>query len=227
MNIAILLSGGTGSRLGEAIPKQYLKIKERMIISYSLEVLEKSEQIDGIQIVAEEDWQEHILQYKISKLKGFSKPGMNRQSSIFNALKDIRLYGKEDDIIIIHDAARPFLTKNIIDDLIIGIKYHEGAIPVLPMKDTVYLSDDGQKITSLLNRNQVFAGQAPEAFYFEPYYQANLRLLPDEILKINGSTEVAILSGMDIAMIPGDENNIKITTKKDLDLFYQRISESK
>ena len=83
-------------------------------------------------------------------------------------------------------------------------------IPVLPMKDTVYVSSDGKHVSSLLNRGEIFAGQAPELFVLGKYYEANERLLPHRIFQINGSTEAAVLGGMDIVMIPGDEGIIKL-----------------
>ena len=92
-------------------------------------------------------------------------------------------------------------------------------MPVLPMKDTVYTSLDGRKVTALLDRSTVYAGQAPEVFQIGRYFEANRKLLPEKILKINGSTEPAILDGMDIVMIPGEEGNFKITTGADLERF--------
>lgn len=227
MNIAIVLSGGTGSRLGAEIPKQYIKVKGKPIILYCLEVLEKCEAISAIQIVAEERWRNLILENQISKLKGFSNPGINRQLSIYNALEDIKSYAKDEDIVVVHDAARPCVSGKMLEELICSTKKHEGAIPVLPMKDTVYISEDSKKITSLVERKQIFAGQAPEAFLFGKYYEANIKLLPKEILKINGSTEPAIIAGMNIAMIPGDEDNFKITTLQDLDRFQKIMKEKK
>lgn len=96
-------------------------------------------------------------------------------------------------------------------------------MPVLPMKDTVYLGD-GAKITGLLERSHVYAGQAPESFVFEKYCEANKRLFPEQIWKINGSAEPAVMAGMDIALIQGDENNFKITTDEDLKRF-RRLKE--
>lgn len=221
MNIAIVLSGGTGTRLGSQIPKQYLEVEGRTIISYCLEVLDQCTQIDAIQIVADDSWHDVIKRTQMSKFRGFSKPGVNRQLSIFNALEDVKQYAKEEDVVIIHDAARPCVTDKMIADLVNACKEHEGALPVLPMKDTVYMSEDGKVISSLLNRSQIFAGQAPEAFVFGKYYDANVRLLPEKILAINGSTEPAIMAGMDVAMISGDENNFKITTVQDMERFQQ------
>ena len=92
---------------------------------------------------------------------------------------------------------------------------------MLPMKDTVYLSDDGKIISSLIDRSTVFAGQAPELFRLEAYYEANIRLFPDAIYKINGASEPAVMAGMKITMIPGDERNCKITTTEDLERLFR------
>ena len=134
-----------------------------------------------------------------------------------------RQNAEEDDLVLIHDAARPLLSQKLIADCEEAIRGHDGVLPVLPMKDTVYYSKDGRQITSLLDRQAVFAGQAPELFRLGTYYQANERLLPEEILRINGSTEPAVLAGMQIAMVPGDERNFKITTPADLERFRQIV----
>ena len=241
MTIALVLSGGTGTRLGADIPKQYIEVKGRPIISYCLETLFAHAQIDAVQIVADPAWQQVIaeeaerLEHRssnqeaekasgvISKFRGFSSPGATRQLSIYNGLTDILQYASKGDIVIVHDAARPCLSEDMISRGIAACSGHDGVLPVLPMKDTVYLSEDGRAVSSLLNRSQVFAGQAPEFFSLGKYYDANTCLLPEKILAINGSTEPAILAGLDIAMITGDEGNFKITTKADLERFQQII----
>ena len=210
MNIALILSGGTGTRLKSDIPKQYIKVGSQPIISYCIQTLSTHNLVDGIQIVAEPKWQESIrLWIKESdpegKFKGFSVPGKNRQLSILNGLEDIRSYAQKDDYIFIHDAARPLLSKKQIFDCLSQVKGHDGLMPALPMKDTVYRSKDGKQVFGLLNRSEIYAGQAPEVFRIGPYYEANVRLLPDQILAINGSAEPAILAGLDIIMIPGEE----------------------
>lgn len=234
MNIALILSGGTGRRMGMEIPKQYIEVCGRPIISYCLESLSAHGEIDAIQIVAEEEWQELITECMkqlnktdglgiLEKFKGFSRPGANRQLSILNGLEDIRKYADDSDYVLIHDAARPRLSEQQITGCLTAAKEHDGVIPVLLMKDTVYASENGATITSLLNRSQIYAGQAPEVFKLDAYYEANTALLPDSILRINGSTEPAILAGMDIGMIPGDEGNFKITTRADLERFREIV----
>lgn len=230
MNIALILSGGTGTRLGADIPKQYIEVYGKPVISYSIEKISVSDWIDVIQIVADEKWHKELIGWikkadKNNKFRGFSKPGDNRQTSILNGLEDISSYADETDVVFIHDAARPLLADSQIKACIAGMKGHDGVIPVLPMKDTVYVSEDGKRVSSLLDRSKIFAGQAPESFIIGKYLEANRRLLPDKILKINGSTEPAVMAGMDIAMIPGDENNFKITTPADLDRFKSIVSE--
>lgn len=192
--------------------------------------------IDGIWIVADRKWRLSILDnlsaccIPLDNILGFSEPGNNRQLSILNGLLDIRsfiqdksddLYIYDENIVIIHDAARPNLSSDFVSNCLDAIEGHDGVMPVLPMKDTVYVSKNGTTISGLLDRSTVYAGQAPELYRLDKYIDANNALLPDKILKINGSTEPAVLAGLDVAIIPGDENNYKITTSNDLEKFKQ------
>ncbi|WP_312430342.1 IspD/TarI family cytidylyltransferase [Lacrimispora sp.] len=222
MNIALVLAGGTGSRVGADIPKQYIEVKGKPIISYCMDTLTAHDEVDAICIVADEMWHDYILDHiSMKKFRGFSAPGRNRQLSIWQGLCEIKKYASNDALVMIHDSARPMLGNKLIDDCFIAVTGHDGAMPVLPMKDTVYLSQDGKKVSELLDRSSVFAGQAPEVFRLDKYYEANRKLLTEKILYINGSTEPAVLMGMDIAMVPGDERNFKITTKEDLSRFIE------
>ncbi len=230
MTAALILSGGSGVRLGADIPKQYIEVNDRPVISYCIERLSCHEEIHAIQIVAANEWQEAIggwLEiYDINrKFRGFSLPGENRQLSICHGLADIREYADDSDIVLIHDAARPLLSERMITECVRAMEGHDGVMPVLPMKDTVYRSTDGKTVSELLERTQIYAGQAPEAFRIGLYYEANQRLCPDKIRQINGSTEPAVMAGMDVAMIPGDEGNMKITTKSDLERFRRLAAE--
>ena len=237
MNYAIILSGGTGTRLGLDIPKQYFEVNKKPVIRYVIETMERSGVVDGFVIVAAPEWQEYV-QAQISnheKFMGFAMPGENRQLSIYSGLCHLRtrlegtymaserteVSGLDNDIVLIQDAARPNTSLELVERCFALEEDVDGAMPVLPMKDTVYLSEDGKQVSQLLERKQVFAGQAPESFRLGKYLAANEALLPDKILQINGSTEPAILAGMYIQMIPGDEHNFKITTEADLKRFEE------
>ena len=196
MNIALLLSGGTGTRMGTDIPKQYIEAGGRRICSYCMETLFAHPEIDAVQIVADPGWQETIAlcgrqlsdgRLWDAKFCGFSLPGENRQLSIFHGLKDMKKYAKDEALVLVHDAARPLLSPEQVTVCLKGAANHDGAMPVLPMKDTVYYSRDGQTVGKLLERSTIYAGQAPEVFVLGRYYEANRRLLPDDILRINGA----------------------------------------
>lgn len=224
MNLALLLSGGAGIRLGTDIPKQYLEVCGRPVIAYGIERLSEHPLIDAFWIAANDQWHEliHVWVEKMdmgAKFRGFTPPGKNRQLSIYYGLEEIRQYANEKDYVLIHDAARPLLTQQLVTECVHAAKGHDGALPVLPMKDTVYRSKDGKYISALLDREEIFAGQAPEIFLIEKYYQANRLLLPKKITQIRGASEPAVLAGMDIVMIAGDERNFKITTRSDLERF--------
>ncbi len=124
---------------------------------------------------------------------------------------------------MIHDAARPFLSARMITDSLNAIQGHDGVLPVLSMTDTIYKSTDGRQISALIDRSEIYAGQAPETFRLGKYYEANKKLFPDRICEIQGSTEPAVLAGLDVVMIPGDERNIKITTRTDFEHACERF----
>ncbi|MBQ4293699.1 MAG: 2-C-methyl-D-erythritol 4-phosphate cytidylyltransferase [Lachnospiraceae bacterium] len=230
MNAAILLSGGTGRRMSLDTPKQYLKAAGRMIVTHAAMPLFLFPIIDRVVFVMEEDYREEVFRElkeekaDLGKLLGIARPGSNRQESIRQGLLKLRESCGEPedaDTVLIHDAARPLLSEELLIRLYEGLTGHEGVMPVLPMKDTVYLGDGEKRIASLLNRDRVFAGQAPELFLLRPYAKAVLGLDPETLEKIRGSSEPAVMAGMDVVMTEGEESNFKITTPEDLKRFRE------
>ncbi|MGO5315364.1 IspD/TarI family cytidylyltransferase [Bilifractor sp. LCP21S3_A7] len=232
MTAAILLSGGTGTRAGLKIPKQYIEVNGRMIISYSMQTILSCERISRVQIVAADEWRDRISE-EMTRLSakrrtvryGFSDPGENRQLSVYHALLDLRGNLSRNDYVLIHDAARPFMSGELLNRTLDAAEGHDGAIPVLPVTDTMYQSMDGRTLDGCIPRGQIYAGQAPEAFRFGPYLEANEELLPDRIREINGSTEPALMAGMDMAILPGEPGNFKVTIAEDMDRVRQIIME--
>lgn len=228
MNIAIILSGGVGSRMGLNMPKQYLDVCGKPVIEYSLQTILLHKSINMAIIGVADEWLEFVKS-SVAKIGAeipvfFSKPGELRQGTIINALTVAKQHGASaSDMVLIHDAARPLLTAELINDCLNACKNADAVLPVIPVKDTTYLSNDGVHIDSLLERKTLWNGQAPEAFKFGSYYEANVRLTEEELNKITGSTEVSYRAGLKCILIPGDTNNFKITTPEDLSNFESKI----
>lgn len=228
MNIAIILSGGIGSRMGLDIPKQYVEVEGKPVIAYCFETFINDSHIDAIVIGCAEEWLDYVREMveksRTVKPVLYAPSGETRQYSIYHALKVAESISQSnEDVVIIHDAARPLVSPELIARCIEGCNNAEGVMPVLPVKDTVYLSEDGTHIKALLNRNQLCAGQAPEAFRLHRYLQEHERISREELLKINGSTELAFKAGMVCRMVEGDPMNFKITTPEDLSNFRSII----
>lgn len=229
MNIAIILSGGIGSRLGLDIPKQYAVVNGQPIINYCLRTFMSNNNTDAIVIGVADEWLDFVKEQVniIGKTKPvyYSSSGETRQYSVYNALKAVKNTGcADDDIVIIHDAARPLLTTDLIGRCYKACLDADCVMPAIPVKDTTYLSEDGVHIKALLDRSQLRCGQSPEAFRFGKYLQVHEKMGREEILKINGSTELAFKGGLECMIIDGDPMNFKITTPEDL-LNFKSIIE--
>ena len=228
-NIAIILSGGTGTRMGMDVPKQYIEVEGKPIIWYCLKTFIEHPTINSIVIGRDDMWshyiQKLIQEFNTSKTILYSTPGETRQYSIYNALKVANEdHASDRDIVIIHDAARPLVSSQLITMCINKCKETDAVLPVIAVKDTTYLSKDGKHIAALLDRSTLWSGQAPEAFKFGKYLEAHEKLSHKELLQINGSTELAFKAGLDCRMIMGDPMNFKITTPEDLDHFRTIVS---
>lgn len=228
MAIALLLSGGTGTRMRLSIPKQYVEVCGKPVIEYCLKTILSHNDIDMLIVGVSDEWlsfvKDCVFRIGASIPVYYSKPGDIRQGTIINALQIAKQHGATDsDIVLIHDAARPLLTSKLISDCLEACKEVDAVLPVIPVKDTTYLSCDGSHIDSLLERKTLWNGQAPEAFKFGSYYDANLKLTEEELNRITGSTEVSYRAGLKCVLIPGDTNNFKITTPEDLSNFESII----
>ena len=221
MTRTVILAGGAGTRMGGCVPKQFINVNGKPLLQYSLEAVRDCECAGEVWIVAGEPWRgavERMIKEAgiSSRFRGFCDPGPERQVSVMNALTELmKEETAENSYVMVHDGARPLVSGELIRRCFEAAAGRDGAVPVLPVRDTVYRMEDG-RLSGLLKRDQLAAGQAPEVFRLKPYYDANLALMPDQIMRIRGSAEPAVLAGMDIVVIPADERNIKITTQEDL-----------
>lgn len=228
MNYAIILSGGVGIRLGGEIPKQYIEVGGKPILMYCVETIERAQSVDGFCVVAAPVWQKQISEWikksGCTKFLGFAEAGKSRQHSLLNGLhflmeRDIT----DQDKVLIHDAARPNVTSTLINNCFEALKDADGVLPVIPVKDTMYLSKDKKQISGLLNRDEIFSGQAPEAFDLNKYYEIHQNMTDEEIGAVRGTAEIGYKKGLKVSIIDGDENNYKITTEVDLQKFREQI----
>lgn len=227
MNYAIVLAGGVGNRMKmNGIPKQYIEINRKPVIVYTLEQMERCPLINRIVIVAADAWREQLLtwntRYRITKHWAFAPPGADRQLSILNGLHTCtEEVPSDNDVVIIHDAARPLVPVELLNRCIETAARYGGCMPVLPMKDTVYESQDGTSISALPDRSKLFTGQAPEAFRLKEYAKLNDALSLDALRLYQGSSQIAYQYGLDVRLIPGAEINFKLTTPEDMARFRE------
>lgn len=228
---ALVLSGGTGSRMGSSVPKQYRVIAGKPVIVHTLERLEACGAVDGVVAVASPQWADSILRWKeefsLTKLLELAPAGADRQLSIRSGLLTARRFMDESPAcgVIIQDAARPLTSQALFQRLLDGLEEAPAVMPALPVTDTAYTSRDGQWVDGLLDRSTLFAGQAPEAFRYWPY----LRLYeeaPEELLSsMSGSCQLPCSKGWRVKMVPGDPENLKITYPADLETCERKLLE--
>lgn len=238
MNYAILLAGGTGRRIQSTrIPKQFVRAGERMMATYALEPLLRSNHVDRVCVVAEHEYRD--LMYADAEKAGLDvkkitccaiPANTGRQGSVLNAMQEILRdicgevdveQASDDDSVLIHDAARPFLTVKLVDDCYEAFDGHDGIMTVLPLYDNIYRTkEEGWTIEiTLLDRNGIVIEQTPAIFLLKKYYKANMALMPDKLWKVKGVADPALMAGLEVVTFDGDEQNIKITTESDLEHY--------
>lgn len=230
-NIAVVLSGGTGNRMGMDLPKQYIELAGKPVIVHTLEQMERCGAVDGVVVTADPVWRERILQWQevfyLTKLLAVAPAGKNRQLSIRNGLLAVERFIDGDELsgVMIQDAVRPLTSVELLTRLIEGLQEAPAVMPALPITDTTYTSRDGQWVDGLLDRSTLFAGQAPEAFHYWPYL-ALYRDTPEEALSaMSGSCQLPYRQGWNVKMIPGEQGNIKITYAEDLKTCEKLLTE--
>jgi 2-C-methyl-D-erythritol 4-phosphate cytidylyltransferase len=224
MNFAVILSGGIGTRMQMGdFPKQYYQVNGKMILAYTLDKFEQSEQVDAIVIVMAPVWRDRLeadLRASYSKLIGFAEPGSIRQESILSGIRFcMERSVSEEDKVIIHDGVRPLVSCALIGRCFDALSDYEACLPVIPATDTIYYSEDGKGVDKLLDRSKLFMGQSPETFYLHKYYKAHEGKSHAFLASMRGTTEIAYAAGMKICMIEGEALNFKITYPPDLERF--------
>jgi len=215
---AIIPSGGIGKRIDSSLPKQYIKIRGKELIAYTLEIFQKSELIDKIIVAAQSEYFPLLdvikEKYHISKLDKTIEGGKERQDSVFNAL--ISANANDDDLIVVHDAARPLLSQSILTNAINQAKTFDNVIVAIKTNDT--LVSGNQFVQGYIDRNSTYLVQTPQISKYKILLDA-MKLAKN--IKYFGTDESMLLykASNRIKIVEGSPNNFKITSKADLDLF--------
>ena len=222
MNIALILAAGTGSRMGNTDkPKQFLPIYGKPLMVHTIEAFEINDEVDAIVISTNEEYIDDVKvmckQYDLSKVKAVIAGGDTRQISVFNGLQGVKSIGaKDDDVVIIHDSARPLISQKIISENIKCCKEFGAVDTVIKASDTIVHSEDGKKIKDIPIRSELYQGQTPQTFKLSIIMNAHLAVKDKNIPNVTDDTKLVLLQGIDVHLVEGDKLNFKITTFDDL-----------
>lgn len=214
---AVVLAGGSGKRMNSKVHKQYLLIKEKPVLYYSLKAFEESA-VDEIVLVVgdkEKDYcrQEIVEKYGLKKVKAIVIGGKERYHSVFEGLKAI----ETADYVLIHDGARPFVDNEIISRTMLAVKKYKSCVVGMPVKDTIRIADEEQYAKETPERKYVWMVQTPQAFSYSLIYDAYEKMLQNENTAITDDAMVLeSMTSHKVRLIEGSYRNIKITTPEDL-----------
>lgn len=227
MNIAIIIAGGSGHRMGQDIPKQFINVYDKPIIIYTLESFQKHPQIDAIEVVCIDGWQDvvwaYTKQFNINKLKWIVTGGNSGQESIRNGVYNLEDKASPDDIVIIHDGIRPLVESSVLTDVIRKCSQFGNAVTSMPYNEQIFVVDKNNKntTTKYIPRETLRRVSTPQAYRFDlldsKYHEAF-----EKKIGIYGSSytnTMMVELGERLYFAEGSDKNIKLTTRDDLEIF--------
>ncbi len=229
--IAIIIAGGSGKRMGQDIPKQFLNVNDKPIIIYTLSAFQKHPSIDSIIVVCVAGWHEilksYAKQFNISKLVSVVNGGRCGQESIKNGLDEAsRLYDK-NDIVLIHDAVRPMVSDEIISDNIAKCETYGNATAVIPCSTVVLSKTTNRYSVKTINRDDLLLTQTPQAFILDDLLSAHEEAKEKGITEAVASCSLYTELGRKVYYSAGSEINIKLTRPDDIEIFKALLSAQK
>ncbi len=238
MNFAIILAGGQGIRVGGPVPKQYIDINEKPLLYYSIKAFEESN-IDKISIVADAPSMRFVLdeivdKYNFKKVISVCEGGRERFISAMHGLDDLSSFAKDDDIVLIHDGARPFIKPEEINNIIEEVKENGAAIAAMPVKDTIKIAkmSEGNGVAfveSTTPRALTWQIQTPQGFNYKKIFDAYKKIGDFTDVQKSAITddsmiwEMAYGKSAPVKLVKTSYSNIKITDKEDLEVAKARL----
>lgn len=225
MNIALIIAGGSGNRMGQDIPKQFMHVDGSPIIIHTMNCFQCHPDIDGIAVVCLKGWETvlkaYANQFCIDKLKWIFPGGESGMRSIHNGIYGLKEAGcGDEDLVLIHDSVRPLLSQDIISGNIAICKTYGYAITGIKCREAILESEDGFVSNVSIPRDKLVRTQTPQTFRLKNIIDLheNAKRLGIED-SVASCTLVAEVGGHDMHIVPGSEKNIKITTVEDLEIL--------
>jgi len=222
MTAAIVAAAGAGTRMNDQKPKVFLDLAGRPIIYYSLKTFSDVSDIDRIILAIPPNWQSHteevLSKYGLKNILVIEGCA-TRQETVYKALQ---MLPNSTKTVIVHDGARPLVSKNLIESVLDSAKEHGACIPCLPIEETIKLIR-GERVVETLNRSEIQIVQTPQAFYYEILLEAH-RHAQERKLRVTDDATLIEKIGRPVIAIQGDPKNIKITHQSDLkiaEMFLQ------
>ena len=225
MNVAIIIAGGVGSRMGMDIPKQFIHIYGKPVIIYTLEGFQRHPEIDAIEVVCLAGWEEtlkgYALQYGITKLKWVTTGGASGQESIRNGVYNLEGQLKADDIAIVHDGIRPMVDSSVLSDILRVCRLHGNGVTSTPYNEQIFRILDDFSTREYIPRETLRKVATPQAYSYGLLLRSYKRAFAENI-GITGSAYTNTMMvdlGEPLYFAAGSDKNIKLTSKDDLELF--------
>ena len=231
MTVALLTASGQGTRMGQDIPKQFLHVKDKPIIIYTLERFQNNPQIDAILLVTLPNWfgfvEAYAHQFNITKLKWIVAGGATGQDSIRNGLEALAKECPPDTVVMIHDGNRPLVDNNIISDSLAVFRKYGSAVAVIPCTEAVFRSQDGLTSTVSIPREALQRTQTPHTYTLEKLLWAHEQAKKNGITNTAASCTLMNALGETVYFSKGSEKNFKLTTMDDLEIFNAFLAAEK
>lgn len=231
MVVALLTAAGSGTRMGQDIPKQFMHVENKPIIIHTMEAFQLHPSVDAILVVTLPSWKDvlwaYAKQFNITKLKWVVPGGKTGQESIYNGLNSLKDILKEDDIIMVHDGNRCMVSSEIISDNLATFKSCGSAVAAIPCVEAVFRSEDGGISSDLsIPREQLFRTQTPHTYTYGKLMWAHKKALEKNIINTAASCTLMQALGERVYFSKGSEENLKITTIDDL-MIYKALLNTK
>lgn len=225
MNVAVIIAGGSGRRMGQDIPKQFLNVYDKPVIIYTLEGFQRHPGIDAIEAVCLDGWHDvlraYARQFGIDKLRWVVSGGASAQESIRNGVFALREVCAPEDTVVIHDGIRPMVEEFVLSDILIQCQRYGNAVTALPYNEQIFIADDDKSTVKYIPRDTLRRVSTPQAYKYGKLLWAYEKAFTEGIGLQSGTyaNTLMVELGERLYFAAGSEKNIKLTTKDDLELF--------